>query len=172
MVKRALVACAGLASLFGFVFAAAAEPNAGPDEGARDKGAAEMGSDGFAVFRWLVSVGLEESARERLVGKGGRWEQSLVPCERPRVYLELEPEEKTFELSIESRCRGRSNVTEFDGRWDAEGRDRLVLIFPEPDQSDETLRCEIARCDDAGREDCVACQLAPDLAFELRLVRR
>ena len=128
--------------------------------------------DGASVFQWLVALGKGEAARARLVGHGGQWEQAALSCERPRVALALDAKDDTFELAIESRCRGQSHVANFAGRWAAERDDRLVLTFPEPEGPDETLACAIARCDDGSGEDCVTCSLAPDLSFELKSVRR
>ena len=164
------VVCAGILLTLASPLPAAADSSIAPGEGV-----GERESSGFAVFRWLVALGLEKAARDRLVGQGGSWEQAAVPCERPRVHLALDPENTRFELAIDSRCRGQSHVAEFDGRWDAEGADRLILMFAEHGEGgglDESLTCRIDRCDDASGEDCIACQPAPDLAFELRVVRR
>jgi hypothetical protein len=134
--------------------------------------------DGFAVFRWLVAIGLGDVARDRLIGQGGRWEQAAISCERPRVALALAPsgagagDEPKFELTIESRCRGQAHESVFSGLWEARGSDQLVLTFPEPGGLDEALLCPIARCDDGAGEDCITCRVAADLSFELRVVRR
>jgi hypothetical protein len=163
---RRLLVCAAMSAML-----VAAPPMIGGVARA-DTAGETRGGDGFAVFRWLVAIGLGDAARDRLVGQGGRWEQAAVPCERPKVFLALEIEEPTFALAIESRCRGRSEVLDLEGAWEGRGSDRLVLTFPEPDAADEELVCAIARCDDHSGEDCIRCQPAPDLAFELRVVRR
>jgi hypothetical protein len=150
---------------------AAPQPRAQPPGEGRE-------GDGFAVFRWLVALGLGDLARDRLIGQGGRWEQAAVACERPRVELKLASagagvgEEPGFELVIESRCRGQAHASTFSGHWEGRGSSRLVLSFPEPDGLAEALVCPISRCDDGSGEDCITCQPAPDLSFELRVVRR
>ena len=137
-----------------------------------DSSAGTATRDGFAVFREIAALAGPPTAYERLVGKGGHWEQASVPCDQPKVFLDLEPKDRSFALTIESRCRGRSNVTELAGPWTSRGRDRLILTFPTPKGADETLVCPIDTCDDGSGEDCLRCQPARDLSFVLRIVRR
>lgn len=139
--------------------------------GADEPGALPRG-DGFTVFRWLAQLGLGELARERLVGHGGRWEQAAIACERPLVHLSLERDEPKFALEVDAHCRGQAHRAAFSGRWEGRGHDRLVLVFVADDGEEESLTCPIRRCDDGSREDCIFCEVAPDLAFELRVVRR
>ena len=111
------------------------------------------------------------SAYERVVGLGGAWEQSLVPCQRPRVSLALDRKTGRFSLAIRSRCQGDDETTRLGGTWATRGAATLALTFPNASGPDENLACTITKAPDHSAEDEVGCTLG-DTHFTLRVVRR
>jgi hypothetical protein len=110
---------------------------------------------------------------ERLVAYGGRWEQEPIPCEQPQVNLDLRRNKKRrFDLVIRSKCQGIKETTRLDGSWADKGNAHLGLTFPNTDSADEDLVCKMELCADDTGEDCLRCQLEPDIEFLLRVVRR
>jgi len=122
------------------------------------------------------AVGIERdparqpSAYERLVGLGGKWEQTGSACQEPTVALNLDRKSEKFQLSIRTRCQGDDETTRLSGSWSAEGS-ALRLRFPNPDGPEESLDCKLAASSDRSGEDTLACAL-DDLTFTMRVVRR
>lgn len=138
-------------------------------------------SDHFARLRgdpgFRRAVGIDPdparplSAYERVVGLGGTWEQTQVPCQRPRVSLALDRKTGRFSLSIRSRCQGDDETTRLGGTWATRGAATLGLTFPNASGPDEHLACTIDKAHDRSGEDEIGCALG-DMHFTLRVVRR
>jgi hypothetical protein len=120
----------------------------------------------------LVPGKTPPTAYDRLLAPGGFWSQPLVACDRAGVELRLARSPRRFGLRIEIRCQQQKDVLSLHGTWDSEGEARLLLRFPNEDDPDEVVRCEVAVCPDDSGEDCVSCALEDGPAMELRPVRR
>jgi hypothetical protein len=96
------------------------------------------------------------NAYDRVVAKGGTWEQRMVPCDQAGVRLVLR-KTKTFELRVETRCASQKDTTQLSGKWGTEGDDKLELTFENENGPTEALPCRIAACADEAGEDCVSC---------------
>jgi len=111
----------------------------------------------------------DRTVYQRVLAKGGVWEQRQRPCDQAGVHLALTKERK-FDIRIETRCQGQKDVTRFQGMWIPEGKDGLVLTFSNDDGPEERVVCRIAACPDAA-EDCLSCA-ADEVTFLLYVVRR
>jgi hypothetical protein len=125
------------------------------------------------------AVGLDggagaKSIYERAVGHGGKWEQSAVACDRPRVNLVLHRRPREFDVVLKSTCQGSTDTTRLDGTWtlDASGQLLLTLPNPNPGDPDEVISCRIDVCRDAAAEDCMTCGPGTDFEMQLRTVHR
>jgi hypothetical protein len=114
--------------------------------------------------------GASGNAYDRAVGKGGIWEQRMVPCDQAGVRLVLK-KAKTFDLRVDTKCQAEKNITVLGGKWTTEGTDRLALVFENENAPDETMPCRFNVCDDEPGEDCLFCADA-EVGFTLKVVRR
>ncbi len=134
---------------------------------------------GEPAFRKAVRLDVptnRQTAYERLVGLGGKWEQSGVACEQADVSLHLKGRLHTFVMKIRSRCRGQSFTTKLKGSWQTSSQSQkapsqLQLTFPNEKRESEQLLCQLSACPDQ-REDCLRCDIDRDLSVQLRPVRR
>ena len=120
--------------------------------------------------QFRTAVGLDRDAAtpyERLMGFGGQWEQSLVPCDRPEIKLTF-GRDRAFRLDFRSTCSGQREGFRLKGTWAMRG-DTLELRLTNPDGGVDAAPCRFTR--DAN-EDTLACQVDRDLTFEGRPVRR
>jgi hypothetical protein len=106
---------------------------------------------------------------QRVLARGGIWEQRQRACDQAGVHLALTKDRK-FDIRIETKCQGQKDVTRFQGMWVPEGKDGLVLTFSNDDGPEERVVCRIAACPDAA-EDCLSCA-ADEVTFLLYIVRR
>jgi hypothetical protein len=114
--------------------------------------------------------GDNKNAYDRAMGKGGVWEQRIVPCEQAGVHLKLTRLRK-FDLGITTRCQADKSSTSLSGSWATDGADGLTLSFENQDGPTETMSCRFAACADAPGEDCLSCH-EEDVSFTLQVVRR
>ena len=110
------------------------------------------------------------NAYDRAVGKGGVWEQRLVPCDQAGVHLVLK-KARTFGLRVDTKCQADKNTTELSGKWTSDGADRVDLTFENEGADAEVLPCRFSVCQDEAGEDCLACA-GSDVSFTLKTVRR
>ncbi|MCA9677205.1 MAG: hypothetical protein H6709_07830 [Kofleriaceae bacterium] len=123
-----------------------------------------------AEARYRKAVGLDRPARtfyERLMGLGGTWEQAGTSCDAPGVALALTAE-RTFKLTITSKCSGDVYKDTFKGTW-VDQEPNLVLHLPNKGKADEEIACTVAR---DGDEDEIRCAIDQDLQFAVKPVRR
>jgi hypothetical protein len=109
------------------------------------------------------------NATDRVLAKGGKWEQRLVPCDEAGVYVEL-TKDGNVAIKIETRCHGDKQLTKLTGGWIGEGDDRILFTFDNAGGEDEKMLCRLSACPDIA-EDCLSCA-QDDVAFTLRQVRR
>lgn len=109
------------------------------------------------------------TAFDRAVGKGGVWEQRIIPCDQAGVTLKLTKARK-FDIKITTKCQGQKDVTSLDGKWSSEGADTLVLSFENEEGPLENMVCRFAACADVP-EDCLTCS-QEDVSFTMQVVRR
>jgi hypothetical protein len=109
------------------------------------------------------------NAWDRAMGKGGVWEQRMIPCDRAGVHLALK-KDKTFSLRIETRCQSQRDTTQLAGKFATDGADRLELSFDNAGGAAEAMGCRFATCADSD-EDCLTC-MADEVSFTLQVVRR
>lgn len=123
-----------------------------------------------ADARFRTAVGLDggsDDFYERLMGKGGTWEQPETACDTPGVALTL-GQDRSFKLVIKSTCSGDRWKDTFKGRWEAK-EPGLTLILPNKGRDDESFACAVEK---DGDEDAIRCALDADLSFVVRPVRR
>jgi hypothetical protein len=121
-----------------------------------------------AKFRTAVGLdGGSDDFYERLMGKGGSWEQPETACDTPGVTLTL-GQDRSFKLVIRSTCSGDRWKDTFKGRWEAK-EPGLTLILPNKGRDDESFDCQVEK---DGDEDAIRCALDADLSFVVRPVRR
>jgi hypothetical protein len=131
-----------------------------------DKAFAKVRADA----RYRAAVGLDggsDDFYERLMGKGGTWEQPETVCDTPGVALTLS-QDRSFKLVIRSTCSGQRYKDSFKGRWEAK-EPGLRLILPNKGKDDESFECGVEK---EGDEDAIRCVLDRDLSFVVRPVRR
>ncbi|HTM22122.1 MAG TPA: tetratricopeptide repeat protein, partial [Kofleriaceae bacterium] len=127
-----------------------------------------------AAFRKAVGLDapIGASTYEKLVGRGGKWEQPLAACDKPKVNLNLSRRPRTFDLVVKNSCQGSSDTTKLDGTWTIDASGQMVLTFPNPGEDDEAIPCTLAVCADGSGEDCMACGAGTDFEMHLRTVQR
>jgi len=123
--------------------------------------------------RFRAAVGLDRkptSAYERLMGFGGRWEQSGTSCDRPEVRFSA-ARDRSFQLHVKTTCEGSVYNTNFKGSWRIDG-DRVVLVLPTKGR--HVTVADEAGCgfEGAGDEDAMRCMLGHDLDFVVLPTRR
>lgn len=120
--------------------------------------------------RFRAAVGLDRASAdpyERIMGLGGEWEQSLVPCDQPEIKLTLRRDRKVT-IVLRSACQGMRDKITFRGTWAITGAG-IELRLPKLDTGDDAAPCLLARDRD---EDVLRCQVDADLGFEARPSRR
>lgn len=120
--------------------------------------------------RFRAAVGFDRPAAstyERLMGLGGEWEQSLMPCDRPEMRLSLK-RDRRFTLVLRSSCQGSRDKVTFRGTWAVDGA-ALALKLPKLDTGDDVAPCLLSV---DGDEDVLRCQIDAELSFEARPSRR
>lgn len=121
-----------------------------------------------ATFR--ATVGLDRAPAtpyERLMGLGGQWEQSVIPCDRPEIKLQLR-RTRTFRIDLSSVCSGSRERYAWTGTWAHDGTN-LELRLKKPGGGHDAAPCTLAA---DGDEDVLTCHLDTDLSFEARPARR
>ncbi|MEZ4368104.1 MAG: hypothetical protein R2939_17755 [Kofleriaceae bacterium] len=121
--------------------------------------------------RFRAAVGLDRGATQlyaRVMGQGGRWEQSGTACAAPTVALTLE-RNRSFALTVKTACSGEKWTSKFKGTWRLAGADGLELVLPNRGADDEVMPCQVVA---AGGEDGLRCQVDADLEFTALAVRR
>jgi hypothetical protein len=120
-------------------------------------------------FRSVVGLDRAPSSTyERLMGMGGQWEQSVIPCDRPEIKLTLR-RARTFKLELSSVCSGMRERLSWTGTWSHTTTQTLELRLKKPKGGFDAAPCTLTRDAD---EDVLTCHLDADLAFEARPVRR
>ncbi len=120
--------------------------------------------------RFRTVTGLDRAPTtpyERLMGMGGQWEQSLIPCDRPEMTLTLR-RARTFRIDLSSVCSGMRERLSWNGTWTQSG-EAVELRLKKPGGGFDAAPCMLSRDKD---EDVITCYLDADLAFEARPVRR
>lgn len=120
--------------------------------------------------RFRAAVGFDRPAAtpyERIMGLGGRWEQSIVPCDRPELKLTF-ARSRDFTLVLRTSCQGMRDKVTYRGTWALEG-DLVHIKLPKLDAGDDIAPCALAQ---DGDEDVLKCMIDADLSFEARPVRR
>ena len=129
----------------------------------------------FAAVRsdkkFRAAVGLDKpgtTVYERVMGQGGKWQQDMTNCDKPKVNLDLGQDHK-FKLRVESKCGGDAPpIFTFKGTWKVDGAD-LLLVFPNKGRKEERTSCTLGR---EGDEDALSCPVDDDLEFTVLPVRR
>lgn len=120
--------------------------------------------------RFRAAVGFDRPAQttyERVMGLGGLWEQSIVPCDRPELKLTFGRDRK-LALVLRTSCSGSRDKVAYRGTWDVAGA-TVQIKLPKLDTGDDIAPCTLTPDDD---EDVLRCQIDRDLSFEARPVRR
>lgn len=120
--------------------------------------------------RFRTVTGLDRTPAtpyERLMGLGGQWEQSLIPCDRPEITLTLR-RARTFRIDLSSVCSGMRERLSWNGTW-AQTGEAVELRLKKPGGGFDAAPCLLSHDKD---EDVITCHLDADLAFEARPVRR
>ncbi len=69
--------------------------------------------------RFRAAVGLDRKAGsiyERIMGLGGVWEQSLVPCEKPEIVVTF-TRDRVVRLVLRTACEGARERGTYKGTW-------------------------------------------------------
>lgn len=120
--------------------------------------------------RFRAAVGLDRKAGsiyERIMGLGGVWEQSLVPCEKPEMVVTF-TRDRVFRIALRTACEGNREKGTYKGTW-VETRASIELRLPKPGGGFDVAPCTLAA---DGDEDRLTCELDEDLTFDARPVRR
>jgi hypothetical protein len=120
--------------------------------------------------RFRTVTGLDRAPAtpyERLMGLGGQWEQSLIPCDRPEITVTLR-RARTFRIDLSSVCSGMRERLSWSGTW-AQSGEAVELRLKKPGGGFDTAPCLMSADKD---EDVLTCFLDADLRFEARPVRR
>lgn len=120
------------------------------------------------TFRSTVGLDRPPSTPyERLMGLGGQWEQSVIPCDRPELKLQLR-RTRTFRLDLSSTCSGMRERLSWTGTW-THTSTSLELRLKKPGGGHDIAPCTLTTDAD---EDVLTCHLDADLSFEARPARR
>lgn len=117
-----------------------------------------------------TTVGLDRpptTPYEHLMGLGGQWEQSVIPCDRPEIKLQLR-RTRTFRLDLSSVCSGMRERLSWTGTW-THSTSVVELRLKKPGGGHDTAPCTLSTDSD---EDVLTCHLDADLSFEARPARR
>lgn len=133
-------------------------------------------SPAFAALRadptFRAAVRLDHkggSTYERLMGFGGRWEQSGTSCDRPEVRLTATRDRK-INIRVKTSCEGQVFDSTFRGTWRLEA-DRVVIQLP---NQGKVTSADEAGCkfESQGDEDALRCSLGRDIDFLVLPTRR
>lgn len=133
--------------------------------GVEYKQATGMGAVAFDVTASLEGAAPARGLAQRLLGRGGKWTQRLIPCEQAGVTLELKAKWK-FRITIQTRCQSDRDHLVLSGTWVTGDPDVLRLVFSNDDGPDEVLDCRVGACPDDGAAQCVTCT-SDDVTFSL-----
>lgn len=119
------------------------------------------------------AVGLDRapaSPYEKLMGLGGKWEQTETNCDKPQVNLTL-GRDRAVKLRVKASCRGNTYDIPFKGTWRVSD-DGIVLTLPTKGKA-ATAKDE-APCafEKEGDEDALHCVIDKDLDFTVLPTRR
>lgn len=120
--------------------------------------------------RFRAAVGLDRKAGsiyERIMGLGGVWEQSLVPCEKPEIVVTF-TRDRVVRLVLRTACEGARERGTYKGTW-AVTPMAIELRLPKPGGGHDVAPCTLVA---DGDEDKLTCQLDEDLELDARPVRR
>lgn len=120
--------------------------------------------------RFRAAVGLDRKAGsvyERIMGLGGVWEQSLVPCEKPEIVVTF-GRDRVARLTLRTACEGQREKGAYKGTW-AVTKGTIELRLPKPGGGHDIAPCRLELVAD---EDQLTCQLDEDLELVARPVRR
>lgn len=132
------------------------------------------GDKAFAALlgdaRFRAAVGLDRKAGsvyERIMGLGGVWEQTLVPCEKPEITLTF-GRDRVVRMVLRTACEGMRERGTYKGTWKVSGAG-VTIELPKPGGGKDQAPCALTM---VGDEDQLSCQLDDDLTLDARPVRR
>jgi hypothetical protein len=123
-----------------------------------------------ADARFRAATGLDKpygTFYERLMGQGGTWSQAGTACDTPTVDLVFH-RDRTFKLTVSSKCEGERYEDTFDGDWDM-AEPSVTMVMHNKEKADEKFDCTVER---EGDEDAIHCDVDQDLSFVVQPVRR
>ena len=124
----------------------------------------------FGDPRFRDAVGLDRKAGsvyERIMGLGGVWEQTLVPCEQPEIIVTF-TRDRVVRMALRTACEGMREKGAYKGTWVEKGG-AIDLRLPKPGGGHDIAPCTLSIEAD---EDRLSCQLDDDLHLVARPVRR
>lgn len=124
----------------------------------------------FGDARFRDAVGLDRKAGsvyERIMGLGGVWEQTLVPCEQPEIVVTF-TRDRVVRLALRTACEGMREKGAYKGSWVEKGG-AIEIRLPKPGGGHDLAPCTLTVEAD---EDRLSCQLDDDLHLVARPVRR
>lgn len=107
---------------------------------------------------------------ERLMGFGGKWEQTGTSCDKPEVSL-VATRARTVAIRVKSACDGAKFDISFKGTWRADG-DNVVLTIPTKGKAVEAKDEAPCKFEAIGDEDSLRCAIGRDLEFQVLPTRR
>jgi hypothetical protein len=123
------------------------------------------------AFRKIVGLDRKPAnTYERLMGFGGKWEQTGTSCDKAEVRFEV-TRDRVARIRVITRCQGSTMNLPFKGTWRLDG-DKVVLTFPT--KGKQVTAADEAGCDfeTAGDEDALRCSLGRDIDFVVLPTRR
>jgi hypothetical protein len=120
--------------------------------------------------RFRAAVGLDRKAGsvyERVMGMGGVWEQTLVPCEQPEIVATF-TRDRVVRMTLRTACEGSREKGTYKGTW-VEAHGAIDIRLPKPGGGHDVAPCQLVP---DGDEDKLTCQLDEDLELVARPVRR
>lgn len=107
---------------------------------------------------------------ERLMGFGGKWEQTGTSCDKPEVRF-VATRDRVVRVRVKTKCGGRGYDLPFKGTWRLDG-DRVVLTFPTRGKAVSAEDEAPCRFETVGDEDALHCVLGRDIDFVVLPTRR
>ena len=126
-----------------------------------------------ADAKFRTAVGLDRTSQspyERLMGFGGKWEQTGTSCEAPEVQLTV-TRDRAVKVVVKGSCRGDTFSVSRKGTWRLSD-DGIILSLPQKGKA-ATAKDE-APCtfEKEHEEDAMHCVLDRDLDFTVLPTRR
>ncbi|HEY4179739.1 MAG TPA: hypothetical protein VGM90_23015 [Kofleriaceae bacterium] len=126
---------------------------------------------GDTAFRRDVGFDRKATAPyERLMGFGGKWEQTGTSCDTPEVRF-VATRDRVVRVNVKSACSGSAYDLPFKGTWRLEG-DQVVLTFATRGKAVAADDESVCQFEAHGDEDGLHCALGKDIEFTVLPSRR